>query len=188
VFSGLGEKCAVDNDTAYCLFISCSQRKRSAKQPVSALELYNGFYYQIIKKLMREGRLTTNIDILIISAKYGLLLPSDLILPYEQKMTACRAAEMQDRVGQQLASVLKDRQYQEIFVNLGRDYLSAIVGFESLLPEATKVIYAKGGIGQRGAQMKRWILAKNKELSDVLPEPQGVSGDQPPRPGAHGGR
>jgi hypothetical protein len=79
VFTGLGEKRGVDNDTAYCLFISCSQRKHSAKQPVSALELYNGFYYQIIKKLMREGRLTSNIDILIISAKYGLLLPSSRI-------------------------------------------------------------------------------------------------------------
>lgn len=150
----------IDKTTASCLLLSCSQRKRSAEQPIGALELYDGYYYRIIAKLMRESSFPTNLDIIIVSAKYGVLRESDTILPYDQKMTAHRAAEVRDKVLGQLEFAFRNRRYQEVFVNLGRNYLEAVFGFEALLPDTVRVIYAEGGIGQRGSQMKRWILSK----------------------------
>jgi len=155
------------NDVAFCLLVSCSQRKRLVEQPISALELYDGYYYRIIRKLMRGRHFPANIDIIIISAKHGLLRPSDSILPYEWKITARRAAEIRDKVLVELAPVFGEKRYQEVFVNLGRHYLRAIEGFDSLLSDATKVIYARGGIGQRGSQMKKWILSKSKVNSEL---------------------
>jgi hypothetical protein len=154
------------NNAVYCLIISCSQRKHSTEEPVSALELYDGFYYQIIKKLLREGHFPANINVVIISAKHGLLRPSDPILPYDQKMTARRATEIRDQLLAKLDFAFSEKQYQEVFVNLGRHYLRAIDGFDSLLPDETKVIYAIGSIGKRGSQMKKWILSKGEVDSE----------------------
>lgn len=166
MYTGPGGEQAVGNDAAFCLLVSCSQRKRLVEQPISALELYDGYYYRIIRKLMREGHFSASIDIIIISTKYGLLQPSDPILPYDWKMTARRAAEIRDEVLAELAPVFGEKRYQEVFVNLGRHYLRGIEGFDSLLPDATKVIYAGGGIGRRGSQMKKWILSKSKVDSE----------------------
>jgi len=148
------------NGASFCLLLSCSQRKRSVKQPTCALELYDGYFYRIIRKLARQGCLSSNIDIVIVSSQYGILQPWELILPYDQKMTTRHAIEMRKAALAKLAEIFDGRQYREVFVNLGRLYLEAIAGFEALLPDTTTIIYAKGGIGQRGSQMKQWILSK----------------------------
>jgi len=72
-------------------------------------------------------------------------------------MTKQKALELQPLVLRNLKHRLHDKEYDEIFVNLGKSYLSAIDGFESFLTPKTEVIFAKGGIGKKMAQMKAWL-------------------------------
>jgi len=38
----------------------------------------------------------------------------------------------------------------------------AIEGFEKLFDKDTKIIYAKGGIGQKTSEMRNWILSRSE--------------------------
>jgi len=144
----------------YLLILSCSQRKRKDPGFLPAIERYDGVNFRVLRKLKREDVWPDNLDVLIISAKYGLLKDSDGIEYYEQKMTRERAIELQDSASEKLCAILRDKEYREIFVNLGKSYLPVLGNGEAL--SDTKVIYASGGIGRKMAQMREWIVTRRK--------------------------
>jgi hypothetical protein len=57
----------------YLLIVTCSQRKRSDLELLPALERYDGIFFRILRKALREGHWSGTLEVLIISAKYGLL-------------------------------------------------------------------------------------------------------------------
>ena len=57
----------------YLLIISCSQRKADTTKPIYAMYRYDGPTYRTLRKLRREGRFLDTVDVLIISAEYGLI-------------------------------------------------------------------------------------------------------------------
>lgn len=142
----------------YLLVISCSQEKLNISNPAPAFELYNGPIYKSIRKIKREDNLPKNVDILIISAKYGVLGFYDLIEKYNQRMTKERAEELKSDVFNELKKHFKNKQYKEIFINLGKDYLSVLDGTENIIPRGTRIVYAEGRIGEKLKQTRDWLL------------------------------
>lgn len=142
----------------YLLIISCSQRKRTDPEPMPAIERYDGVNFRMLRRLRRQGELPANLDILIVSAKYGLLRGDDAITWYDQRMTRQRALELQASTSNNLDGILRTATYQEIFVNLGKDYMPTLRNSKAIL--GTKTIYAAGGIGRKMAQMKEWIVTR----------------------------
>lgn len=125
------------------------------------MDLYDGVNYRTIKKLKRENKFPKNVDMAIISAKYGLIRPKEKIEYYEQRITKQRVKELHIDVLPKLKRIITNNNYDEIFVNLGKDYLPVIDGFEKFVPSDTRIIYAKGGIGQKMSQMKKWLLERH---------------------------
>ena len=76
------------------LIISCSQRKIQTDKALPAIERYDGPTYRCLRKF-REAQtdkaFPNNLRILIISAKYGLIMPETEVRNYDMKMTAARA-------------------------------------------------------------------------------------------------
>jgi len=142
----------------YLLVISCSQEKLDVSNPASAFELYNGPLYKSIRKMRKENNFPKDVDILIISAKYGVLGFYDLIERYDQRMTKERANELKPHVFNALKNYFKDKQYKEIFINLGKDYLPVLDGLENIIPKGARILYAKGRIGQKLKQTRDWLL------------------------------
>jgi len=142
----------------YLLIIGCSQRKRPDLGLLPAIERYDGVNFQVLRKAWREGYWPENLDVLILSAKYGLLKPETKIEDYDLKITRQRAAQLQPLVSLELADRVEAVYYDKIFINLGRDYVSALAGWEEALEQDTTVVYASGGIGQRAAQMRQWLI------------------------------
>lgn len=136
----------------YLLIVGCSQKKTPSPHPMKAIDRYQGVNFSVIRKFNKE--LLKNIDILIISAKYGLLKSDDYIQDYNQRMTRERAAELNPHVLTKLRRILS-RPYTEIFINLGKDYLPSIQGIEPLT--TCPIIYAEGRIGEKMKAMKEWI-------------------------------
>ena len=141
------------------LVISCSKRKSRAGGLLPAIERYTGAWYGVINKLRREDELPQNLDIVIISARYGFLRASKLIEYYNLRMTEERAKELNPQIINGFRSLLNDNHYEAVFINLGKDYMPAIKGFDKILPPDTKVYHAKGRVGERKSQMKKWILS-----------------------------
>jgi len=148
--------------TKNLLIVSCSESKDKSSQPIPAIQRYTGPCYKVINKLRKENKFPSNLEIGIISAKYGFLKATDLIEYYDLRMSEKRAKELNREILKKLESLLEEGYFHTIFINLGKDYLPAINGFQNIISQNTKVIFAKGKIGQRLSQMKSWILSLEK--------------------------
>ncbi|MBI4671809.1 MAG: hypothetical protein HY741_09105 [Chloroflexi bacterium] len=120
-----------------------------------AIERYDGVNYRVIHKLQREGKFPENVDVKILSAKFGLIDAQTPIPHYDQRMDKQRANELQAQVAREWKKI-NEKQYKEIFINMGKTYLVAMGGFD-LLPPSAKVRFAEGGIGKKMAAMKLWL-------------------------------
>jgi len=139
----------------YLLLFACSQRKRTDDGLLPAIERYDGVNFRVLQKAKREKYLPENLDVLIISAKYGLIEARTPIENYDLKMTKQRAAELQVQVSKDLDKYLSKMSYDKIFINLGKTYLTVIASSGKISRLNGKIIYATGRIGQKMAQMKK---------------------------------
>ena len=140
------------------LILSCSQRKRSTPGLLPALERYNGPAFQVTNKFMRvcpfEARL---LDVYILSAKFGLIPAGQPIPNYDRRVTLQRVKELQPRTLPELKQILSGRQYDELFISMGKAYRQVLVGYESLIPANLKVIVSRGAIGRKLAELRNWL-------------------------------
>ena len=159
----------------YLLLISCSQRKRLNPDSRAAIDVYDGPVYRTLRKMQRERAVPTNLDVFIISAKYGLIACQKPIDSYDQKMTPERANELANEVQERLKAHIRIRAYNQVFINLGKTYMLTLDGFQWGL---VSTLEASGGIGQRVSQTKAFLeriwLSDTPYLEGVENEQKGV--------------
>lgn len=145
----------------FLLILPCSKQKKEL-YGVHALELYDGPFYRVVRKNKPK-----NLDILILSAKYGLINSEESISYYDQIMTNERAEELSNKVVRGLNEKLKDKYYNSIFINLGKTYMLALKDSKSMLDEYN-VYQARGQIGERLHQLKNWLTTIRAKDGVVL--------------------
>ena len=143
------------------LIISCSKTKRNLKQG-PAIKIYDGPFYKILRK-----NFTENLDVLILSAKYGLIEYTKIISPYDTKMTLNLAKEIRVESTYNLLKLLKQNTYSEIFVELGKIYKDGI-DFESLKQEGLNFKFDDGTIGKRLHNLKIWLCSLKNERNPPI--------------------
>ena len=159
------------SDPRCLLIVACSQRKHSSPGLLPAIERYDGVNFRVLRKARREGYWPENLDVLILSAKCGLLKPDMLIEDYDLRMTLERAIALQAQVSADLDAYLRRTTYNEVFINLGKVYKAALALSKELTIPSRQVRYATGGIGKKMSQMKTWL----QSVSAL----KGESGDEP---------
>src|SRR5262245_32011306 len=132
---------------ANLLIVTCSQRKRSDRELLPALERYDGIFFRILRKAQREGYWPDNLDVVITSAKYGILELNTAIETYDLRMTVAQSKQLKPVVAPLLTQRVAAQPYAEIFLNVSKVYRGAIEGWDTDLRCETTVIYATGGIG-----------------------------------------
>lgn len=142
----------------YLLLMGCSQRKHPKDGLVPALELYDGVNYRVLHKAKQDGYWPATLQVLILSAKHVLLDPQTLVEHYDQCMTRERALTLQQKAGADLDAILTQQPFDEVFINLGKLYLLALATSQELPRLGARAHYAKGGIGEKMAEMKRWLI------------------------------
>ena len=140
------------------IIMSCSRTKKRLDN-VPAMELYDGQAYRVIRKSSPE-----HIEILIISAKYGLLRSTDIISYYDQAMTVSQAIGMSKEVSSGIKNTVSRGDFKRIFISLGFPYSFAVseelMGF---LDENFYLLVAHGPIGKRLHQLKEFIGSLKQE-------------------------
>ena len=140
------------------LILSCSRRKHSSPSLLPALERYDGPAFRVINKFMRVRPFEAQfLDVYILSAKFGLIPSSQLIPNYDHRMTLQKVRELQLPTLTELKKILVDRQYDELFISMGKDYLSVLGGYESLVPANLKVTVSTGVMGRQQAELRNWL-------------------------------
>jgi len=132
------------------LILSCSNKKKDGL--MKAIELYDGPAYHIVRNYLKRS--PDNIDIKILSAKYGLIDPDLAISTYDQKMTNEKALEYIKKY----KNIIKDfvQKYDDIFVYGGKYYKMVI----KEVIKSNKIKYSERGIGKQLSQLKRWLYEK----------------------------
>ena len=140
------------------LILSCSQRKHSTQGLLPALQRYDGPAYRVMNKFMRvHPSEMTSLDVYILSAKFGLISACKPIPHYDRRMTLQRAKELQPRTQPELKRILSGRQYDELFISMGKAYRQVLVGYESPISANLNVIISTGGIGYKLAELRNWL-------------------------------
>lgn len=137
--------------------------RKEPPEPIPALLRFDGVFVIMIRKYRKMLR---DCDVMILSPVFGLIKAKKKIGFKEPVQGSWRAPEIRDadieRLRKASLSTLKKTisqcQYDEIYVNLGKNMLKIIEGFEELVPQETKITFSQGrGIGPKMGHMKAWI-------------------------------
>ena len=152
------------------LIISCSQRKKLIAKRVSAVERYDGPLFQVLRKFQaNRAEQAENLDVFILSAKFGLIPANKKIPLYEQPMTPQRADTLKPKVLAEIGKIFAGKRYQEIFVCLGKKYLKALDGYASHLPKKSVVTLATGSSGRRQTMLRQWLHGESAPVLEITP-------------------
>jgi hypothetical protein len=148
------------------LIISSSSRMtKEPMEPIPAAQRFDGVFMRITRNYARKLK---QVDISILSPTYGLISPQKKI-PYTEpiggswnwsKTWLSRAEIETTRKAnlRTLTKLLSKGEYDEVYVNVGKEMLQLMEGFEHVIPRTTKLTYARGrGIGPKIAHMKNWM-------------------------------
>ena len=105
------------------LIIACTATKHTDPALMPALNRYDGPSFRVLR---RQLVLHPGLDILVLSARFGLIGGETLIPDYNQRMTTLRATELRPSVRSAFEQHLQQHgPYTATLVHLGSDYLPA---------------------------------------------------------------
>ena len=144
------------------LIIPCSKTKNEfAYIPeigFPAWRYYNGRIFRVIKNRMGKNQWPhRDVEVLILSAQYGLIHANQYITPYDRLMTPERAKELRSDVRSTLTLWVQQFNVNELFICLGKAYKKAM---PQKYPDGVQVTYLDGMIGEKLHQVKNlWAVA-----------------------------
>ena len=153
------------------LIISCSKSKIKTTGVLPAYKRYSkGRVYQSLCRSKNEGYFPKNLDILIISAEYGLLKWDEPIECYNQKMSIPQARKLRPSIQEGLESFLDGKDYDQLFINLGKEYCETLRGFDfekyiKVVSKPEKIEGKHYGGGEKNSQMIKWLKELSKKES-----------------------
>ncbi len=108
------------------LVLACSARKQKDAGLWPAIDRYDGPAFRVLRKALADT--VDPPDVLILSARYGLI-PCDREIPgYDRRLTSGDADALRPGVLRALGDALAGGAYAEVGLCLGRDYRRAIAG------------------------------------------------------------
>jgi Family of unknown function (DUF6884) len=160
------------------LVLACTATKRPDLSPLPALQRYDGPSFRTLRRWRTlNPHDAERLDVLILSARLGLIAADALIEDYDQRMTQQQAVALQPAVSAALQQFLALRSpYAATLLHLGQGYLSALVPdldnrMDSVQradmvrawltgvagPKLGILSLTEGGIGRRLGQLKSWL-------------------------------
>lgn len=134
------------SDQRYLLLIACTASKRADIGLLPALERYTGPSFRVLRHWLRNpAHCTHQLDVLVLSAEFGLIPASRPIPDYNRRMTAARAQELRPQVQHMLQQVLTNASYSHIYVSAGKTYRAMLGDLSKLsietAPEGSGIGY-----------------------------------------------
>ena len=152
---------------ARLLLIGCSQRKRGDSGFLPAIERYDGPAFRVLRRYLKQS-LNFSVDIQIFSAEYGLIDLNYALPDYNIRMSKERGQALHSQVLNKLDSIVHTKDYKRLLICMGKDYIDALNGYESLLPGNLVVEVAKGGIGRKLSILHDWLYESSPSHSEII--------------------
>lgn len=122
------------------IITSCSKKKEKSNQKIESQKRYIGQIFNHTKNFANKN----NYDLLIISAKHGLLHPEDKIYNYNRRLLNKKESlKLKPKVVPKLKKILKQENYKRIILIMGKLYRNII---EDLYDNRFVILESKNGI------------------------------------------
>ena len=157
------------------LILGCSQTKQEYAKQLPALEVYDGPFYRMLRKFLRERQWPGNLSIGVLSAKHGLFGVIKEIDHYDLRMSRAIAADQATQCADTLTKWAES--HTKIYSALGKDYQPAIRPAQDDMGVAINCF--NGGIGEKLGQVKRFLYDQcatwRTTSSDITGQPGRVT-------------
>jgi hypothetical protein len=155
------------------LIVACSQRKRSDKGLLPAIERYDGPVFNMTRRYLRQQQEPSNTDILVLSAKYGLIDAQCLIPDYDQKLSPNIDNKFFEQVNVSLQEKFANNNYRSICIGMSQNYYKVLApyNFSAYSPEIIQVI---GGHGNLLSGLHKWLYNNTWETQANKPATQKI--------------
>jgi len=150
---------------ARLLILSCSNRKRRDAGLLPAIDRYDGQAYRVLAGYRRAVP-DDAIDVLILSAGFGLIDSETPIAWYDRQMTLDRAAELQRQVSADVRNRLTQGDYHRALFYGGARYRAAL---DTDLVADARLTFTSGPIGAQLSMLKTWLYGA-RQLPAVIPD------------------
>ena len=135
------------------LILNCSEAKREIEKPLPALEVYDGPYYRVLRKYLREYQWPENVSISTLSAKHGLIGVITDIRTYNMRMNRKQAEAKAEDCSRVLHKWASD--HSSVHVAVGNEYAPAIA--PALQCSGLDTEHFRGAIGLKQSQVKAFL-------------------------------
>lgn len=139
------------------LILGCGKAKLTGRRLLPALHRYDGPTFRLVRSHMQECWPGDGPEILILSAKYGLIEARTLIGYYETRLNPTRARAIASQANKALVDRLRQNGYEEILVNMGAGYRAVLAPAIAFAGQRASVSFAQGRIGERLHATKVWL-------------------------------
>ncbi|MHA1974108.1 MAG: hypothetical protein ACTSW1_14005 [Candidatus Hodarchaeales archaeon] len=144
------------------LILSCSATKDLKPNKIPALLRYCGLSYLLVKALIIQGEFPSDIDVLIISGKHGLLKVEEEIHWYDQRIEKESIELLQKKIKAQIQNKSMDlKKYSSCFINGSSVYIEALKPAIELLDSNCNIHGLDSrNLWQRSMKMLEWLMEK----------------------------
>lgn len=152
------------------LILSCSVRKTET-EVCPAIERYLSPAFYVVRRFLKTNP-ANDVEIWILSAKYGLINQNWRTSHYDAAMTPQRAGELKPKLDRQF-SILKqisfgNSQPSEVFCHLPQNYREALGEQIKSLRQKTRVRVSIGRPGEKLSELKNWLKKEARNVSSYL--------------------
>lgn len=147
------------------LILGPSFRRKEGIDSLPAFERYDGVFYRVAKKHLKDRAISKLVDIVVMNDKLTLVdgsaptpndAPEGTSWGGKKILKNCIANAKEDN-SIYLEKKLKKTKYEEIFIAMGKDYA---VGLPDLkLYGATVIFPTTGGIGPKAVALIEWLTS-----------------------------
>lgn len=148
-------------NTSRLLIIGCSQKKVQTTGLMPAIDRYDGPAFRVLRRYLQTRRDDAP-DILILSAKFGLIMPNEPIPFYDQRMTNVYAEFLRERNQSLLLRMWRARKYSQVYISAGKEYLIALGDAIRQKSRKMTISFAEGLPGKRLSDLHRWLYGEEK--------------------------
>ncbi|HLO87037.1 MAG TPA: hypothetical protein VK203_18810 [Nostocaceae cyanobacterium] len=144
------------------LIINCSKSKFSNVEDLPAIACYNGVAFRVLRKFLQEKN-SNDLDIFILSAKFGLISSHELIPNYDQKMDKKRSQELKSSGNNKFCELLQSGLYKRCLLCMSQDYAQIFDEYEKIIPGNCTITIATGTIGKKLSILHQWLYGEPPE-------------------------
>lgn len=148
------------------LILGCSDRKiaHGGQAQLPAFEMYDGPYYRVIRKFLREYRWPDSLAVSVLSAEHRLFGALKDIAFYDRRMTRDTASAMSDAAALALDRWTDAGSYACVYTAVGKDYMPALqLGLDLARNRGLRVESIPGGIGMKQKAIKDVLLGQGAD-------------------------